>query len=304
MTKKKAVRKTIANDKGGCGKTSLAVNLSSCYAQNDRKVLLIDADPQHNASTYLGFEKEAKNPNGRNLYRAIRDEVPLEEVIVETKYENLFFVPGCEELTDFKNELKGSTREYEILDFLLNESSLDFDNVNIDTHPDFEIYTLASLKCSHYYIIPVVPDLFSSVGLKKQIEKTEKIKRYQNKNLKLLGIVVSRFKKQTRAHRDFLSDLREAANKSKSFSVLNSVIPESDAVQNSINTQTPINHYGPAKSGPAAAAFMSLAGELLPKLKIIGKGRPTMPIKVDQVPDDIEWSKYKNRDDMHVALEL
>ena len=285
---------TIANDKGGCTKTSIAVNLSSCFAQMDHKTVLFDTDPQGNASLYLGFEKEYENPNGKNIYNVIKNELSLDDVIVETKYENLYLIPSCAKLRDLKTDLSGSGREYEIFDFLIRDSKFmaDVEQTLFDTHPDFDLYTIAALKCSHYYAIPIVPDLFSSAGLKKQILMTEKIRKYQNPMLTFLGIIISRFKKKNKAHQDFRDDLLEVSKSVKGMKILNTMIPESEAIPTSINLRTPINHYSNAKSGPVGAAFMALAGELLPELKGQRKGRKLAPIDTNKVPDGITFTKY------------
>lgn len=297
---------TIANDKGGCTKTSIAVNLSSCFAQMDHKTVLFDTDPQGNASLYLGYEDEYDNPNGRNLFNAIKNEVSLDNIIVETKYENLYLVPSCSKLRDLKTDLAGSGREYEVFDYLIRDSKfmVDTENTLFDTHPDFDIYTIAALKCSHYYTIPIVPDLFSSAGLKKQILMTEKIRKYQNPMLTFLGIIISRFKKKNRAHLDFRDDLFEVAKQVKGMKILNTAIPESEAIPTSINLRTPINHYSNAKSGPVGAAFMALAGELMPELRGQRKGRKLLPIDTDKVPDGIILSELENNSSIQPGLIL
>ena len=290
--KRKTSIVTVANQKGGCAKTTVTVNLSSCFASLGKRVLVIDTDPQFNATSYLDCDSHCFSSKGKNIYNALYNELDLKECVVETKWDNLCVLPGSDNLTDLKKELEGTGTEYEIFNELLSSSSYtnEFDIVMFDTHPNFDMFSMASFKASHYYLLPVIPDLFSQLGLDKQIRKIEKFKKYQNNTLHFLGVIMSRMDKKSKLSEVFRKTLLEASENCKGFKITNTEIPDSKAVLGSLNNKTPINHYKHGKLTPAVSAFMALAGELLPELKGKRIGRNPF-IDTEKVPSNEDFAR-------------
>lgn len=305
---KKVVSKfTVSNFKGGCAKTTVSVNLACCFAAQGKKTLVIDIDPQFNATTYLDEDSHSRdldNREAKNIYNALNFRLDLEDCIVETKWENLFVVPGSKKLEGLGKDLIGTGGEYVILDRVLSQSPITktFDIIIFDTHPSFDIFTKMALKSSDYYLIPVVPDKFSSLGLDEQFSKIEEFKFYQNPNLHFLGVVISRMMK-TRLCRDFRNLLVETANVCSGFKLLTSSIPESQSVGTSISRSEPLCHYKSAKNGPALYAFNSLANELLPELRGKRGGRNAI-VNSNQVPKNEDFKCLENSIDDRFEQEI
>ena len=277
---------TVANQKGGVGKTTTVVNLASSYSAMGKKVLIVDTDHQANASLGLGLEKQV-GIDGLNLYTAIQNNLTIEEVALPTKVKNISMVAACDALEELGKKLIGLPQQNVIMDKLLNSKKIDeFNIVIIDTHPSIDTYFQAAMKTSHYYLVPLFAEAYSTSGLKRQINAIEQIRIHLNPMLTCLGAVITNFKKKP-IHIHFEKVIRDIA-KNSGFKVLNTVIPHSDAVSSAESHRLPLNAYRNSKALPVTHAYAALAGEILPELKGKRMGRKHAPINVEKFETNIE----------------
>ncbi|MDR3287831.1 MAG: AAA family ATPase [Peptococcaceae bacterium] len=188
----------IANQKGGVAKTTTAINLSASLAEAGCQVLLVDMDPQGNATSGLGIEKNRLNDC---IYDVFMNGVPLAEVIQQTTQENLQLIPARIELAGAEIELVGQpAREYrlkEVLDLFLKESGDGFDFVFIDCPPSLGLLTLNALTAATDVLIPVQCEYFALEGLTLLINTLERVRENLNPQLNILGAVLTMFDART-----------------------------------------------------------------------------------------------------------
>lgn len=271
MSSRKTSIVTIANQKGGVGKTTCAVNLASAYAKMGKKILVIDADAQANTTSHLNVLELAEQQN-RYLYDAIEQESEqLSKFVVATKFKNIDCMAADSRLKDISRKYKGELNQFHVLHPILkSEEILKYDVVLIDTHPAFDTLPQSALSASDYYLIPLFPEEHSLQGLADQIKSANNVIKYQNPMLMFLGCVISRYDKNNATHRKIEDRFRELAKES-GFTVFSTTIPVSNLISAAASSETPIHFY---RSGSSIAdAYTSLAGEIAPQLKGKRKGR-------------------------------
>jgi chromosome partitioning protein len=277
---------TISNLKGGVGKTVSVVNLAASYAQMGKRVLVLDMDPQGDATGYLGVEGTAAT-EGRHLARAIEGKFTLDQIRMPTSVEGVDILAGTRELRELQKRMEGELDQHLLLDSLLsNKSVKDYDLVLIDTHPSEDCLLVSALYSSHYYLIPLFPERRTSNAVSTMISFASKIRRL-NPMLMLLGCIITKFDRKSATHVKFESVLREGS-KEGNIRIFETVIPSSSAVQGSESAEQPLIHYKP--NAPVAIAYSALAGEVIPGLKGKRQGKVPMPnlSAIQQIPDDFE----------------
>jgi chromosome partitioning protein len=268
---------TIANQKGGVGKTTSVCNLASSFAIKGKKVLVIDFDWQANLTDLFNIPNQIAKQ--KSIVHMITKEAKLPELIASTEITNVDIIPSTHDLEDEKDTLKNLSYGNVVFDkFLKNDSLKKYDLVIIDTHPDRDIFFTSALVASHYYIIPVFPEHDSCKGLAQQINAAEKLSEFMNPMLYLLGVFISKFDRNNKSHENFYRVLKELSKKSD-FYLCDSIIPSSLAVTSASTLHTPLNEYKPNLS--VTYAYASLAGEIGPMLKGKRTGRRPSPIKTD-----------------------
>ncbi|MGH9838452.1 MAG: ParA family protein [Blastocatellia bacterium] len=277
---------TISNLKGGVGKTVSAVNLAASYAQMGKRVLVLDMDPQGDATGYLGVEETAVAQN-KNLAYAIEGRSPIDQIRLPSSVEGVDILAGTRELREVQKRMEGELDQHLLLDSLLSGKEVrDYDLVLIDTHPSEDCLLVSALYSSHYYLIPLFPERRTSNAVSTMIAFANKIRRL-NPMLMLLGCIITKFDRKSATHVRFESVLREGS-KEGNIRIFETVIPSSSAVQGSESAEQPLIHYKP--NAPAAIAYSALAGEVLPGLKGKRQGKvsqPNLPA-IQQIPDDFE----------------
>ena len=260
--KRKCTMITVANLKGGVGKTTAVINLAAALGQLGRKVLVVDLDFQGNATTGLG---QSRGESGSNIFSVLNGKTTLMESINSTEVKNVDLIGGHRGLLDFaKSRNSALGREY-LFDGWRDDKALQsYDVVIFDTHPDMDCLTLSALVTSDYYLVPLFAELDPIVGLTDMFLQIETIKKRYNRNLSLLGVLVTKYDKTEATHRKLEAKIRSGAKRGN-YSVFKTVIPASKRLSSSKLMSRPVVTFEP--SSQVAKDFMALAKEIGPKLK-------------------------------------
>jgi chromosome partitioning protein len=248
--------RVIYNQKGGVGKTTLAVNLAACAAKKGLRTLLIDSDPQGNASSYILGEREPEKTLadyyesclGLNLFR----QTILEYVTSQTMVPNLHLVACNRDLENLRTKLENKHKIMKLKDGLKNTS---YDHVYFDPPPANDFFSLSCLIAANEILVPIDCDAFS-VRAAKEIKNTiDEVIADHNPNLKILGIVVNQFQKGTKHSAEIVKELSQLG-----FDVLEPFIPTSVKVRESHSENKPVvmGH----KDHPVAQAIRNLFDKL------------------------------------------
>ena len=270
---------TIANQKGGVGKTTTVVNLAQAYASMGKRVCVIDVDYQANATALLGGTEIAKA--GKTLTHALDQELHLDDVVEKTKFENISLVAADRQLDSLREKLNDQPHRTTLFNFFLNsKETRKFDVIIFDTHPSLDCYLQSALAASHYYLIPLFAEPDSTSGLAHQISAVEKVRRHLNPMLMFLGCVITRYEKTNATHVKFQKYIRDLSLQSN-FNVFETTIPVSQSVTAASAHSLPLAVY--KKNLPVAMAYATLAGEILPYLKGKRKGRQHTPADIQLI---------------------
>jgi len=247
---------SIANQKGGVGKTTTAVNLSAALSILNRKVLLIDIDPQGNATSGLGIEK---NNISKTIYELLLGKAKIEEVILKTSLENLDIIPANNELNGAQIELL----EFEDKNYILKDNILmiidKYDIIIIDCPPSLGILTLNALTAANSVIIALQTEYYAREGLSELIKTIELVKNNLNNDIKIEGILLTMFDMRTNISFEVEEEVR---NYYKDL-VFKTVIPRNVKLSEAPSYGKSIIDYDITSKG--ALAYISLAKEVIYK---------------------------------------
>jgi chromosome partitioning protein len=196
----------IANQKGGVGKTTTAINLAASLAAAECRVLLVDSDPQANATSGLGFRKD---PGRRTLYRALAGEAALAELVLQTEVEGLALVPSDKNLVGASIELVGAEDRERLLDGLLQPLRPDYRYILIDCPPALDLLTLNALVAADSLLVPIQCEYFALEGVSELLDTMERVRAAFNPALELEGVLLTMFDERTNLARQVAEDLRE-----------------------------------------------------------------------------------------------
>ena len=196
----------LANQKGGVGKTTTAVNLAACLAAEGRKVLLVDSDPQGNTTSGLGLDKRDIK---KSIYDILVNDVPAKEVIVPTKYENLSLLPATIALAGAEIELVNMMSRENRLKNAIERVKYDYDYVLIDCPPSLGLLTLNALTAASSVMIPIQCEFYALEGVTMLMNTIQLVQRNLNPALKLEGVVMTMFDARTNLASDVVSEVKK-----------------------------------------------------------------------------------------------
>ena len=197
----------IANQKGGVGKTTTAINLAASLAVLEKKVLVIDADPQANTTSGLNFSPE--DDQKRTLYEVMIGKLDLHDALIQTEMENLHMIPSHINLVGAEIELLDEPDRESMLKNALAPVKDEYDFIIIDCSPSLGLITVNSLAASDSVIIPVQPEFFALEGLGKLLQTIRLVQNDINPSLSIEGFVVTMFDGRTKVHAQVVSELKE-----------------------------------------------------------------------------------------------
>lgn len=246
----------IANQKGGVGKTTTAVNLSACVADMGKRTLLIDLDPQGNSTSGLGVAKEDIS---HFTYDVLINEVPAREAILETNTPLLFILPSQIALAGAEVELVSVMAREQVLKNAISEIRDTFDYIFIDCPPSLGLLTLNALTLADTLLVPIQCEYYALEGLSQLMNTVKLVKKNLNTNLQVEGVVLTMFDARTNLSAQVVQEVKKYF-KSK---VYKTVIPRSIRLGEAPSFGLPISAYDAKSTG--AIAYIKLAEELLSK---------------------------------------
>lgn len=254
----------IANQKGGVGKTTTAVNLATALADRGRRVLLIDLDPQGNASTGLGF---APPDRGKTSYDLLRADAELDVAMTATIVLRLFLVTASADLAGIELEIAQEDRRESLLARSLRGQTAGFDEVLIDCPPSLNLLTINALTASDSVLVPLQCEYYALEGLAQLMRTIERVQQGLNTRLALEGVVLTMYDQRNKLSELVADDVRRHLGDK----VYKTLIPRNVRVSEAPSHGMPVLMYDPRCAG--AEAYADLAAEMLRRNAGAGRER-------------------------------
>ena len=266
------MRRSVFNQKGGVGKTSVACNIAAAFAKAGRKVLVVDLDAQANSTRYLLGDAAPSvtktvadffaSTLNFNLFRE-----SLKDTIYPTNYDQLYIIPAEESLTELQPKLEGRYKIFKLAEAVAHTVELmGFDEVIFDTPPALNFYSMSSLIASDRVLVPFDCDQFSADALTQVVQRVEEVRQDHQENLVVEGVVINQFQAQARLPMETITKLQAAG-----YHVLKPFLSSSVVMRESHSAGIPLPYFRPKHK--LTLEFEALATMLLGPPKGRGKSR-------------------------------
>ncbi|MBE5822072.1 MAG: ParA family protein [Clostridiales bacterium] len=243
----------IANQKGGVGKTTTAVNLSACLAQQGKKTLMIDIDPQGNATSGLGIDKQVE----KSVYDVIINDEEIKNALQKTCVDKLDVCPSNINLAGAEIELVSVISRENRLNFAISKVKDDYDYIILDCPPSLGLITLNALTAADTVLVPIQCEYYALEGLGQLMSTVDLVQRHLNKDLEVEGVVLTMFDARTNLSTQVVEEVRRYFDKK----VYRTVIPRNVRLSEAPSYGLPISIYDPKSKG--AECYINLAKEVI-----------------------------------------
>lgn len=253
---------SIVNQKGGVAKTTTAINLSAALGAMGKKVLLVDLDPQGNATSGYGFGKEAKRNLEYTTYDVIMGEARPAQAIIQTKFKNVSIMPATASLAEAEVRLLQFENKTLCLKKALLQIKNDYDIIIIDCLPSLGVLCLNGLSACDRFIVPMQCEPYSLEGVSELLLTVKRVQKTSNRGLQLMGIVFTMIDKRLMINRDVMNMIKSSFSED---TVFKTEIPRNVRISEAPSHGEPIMYYEPNSKG--AEAYKLLAKEVAKKCK-------------------------------------
>ena len=249
---------TVTNQKGGVGKTTTSINLSFYLAKAGKKTLLIDFDPQGNASSGLGIDK---NDLDRTMCDVMLDECKLKDVIVANKVKKLYVAPTIPELANVEVQMAEMENKFTILKRAINSVEDDYDYIIIDSPPSLSLLTVNGMIAADYLLIPVQTEFYALEGVSQLLKSMKLVRDAMNPDLELLGVLATMYDRRTVLSSQVLAEVKKFFKEK----VFDTTIPRNVRLAEAPSHGVAIGQYDRFSKG--AKAYKALAEEVMERTK-------------------------------------
>ena len=257
----------IANQKGGVGKTTTAINLSTIIAKKGKKVLMIDADPQGNASSGVGIDRDNIEVS---VYDILINEIEVDEVVKKTNIKNLNICPSNINLAGAEVELVSVMSREQRLKEKLDKIKADYDFIIIDCPPSLGLITLNAFTASDSVLIPVQCEYYALEGLGQLLNTINLVKKHLNKNIEIEGALLTMYDIRTNLSNQVVKEVKKYFNDK----VYKNVIPRNVKLSEAPSYGMPISIYDPRSKG--AKSYEKFVKEFLKKNETDSRGKHSL----------------------------